>query len=289
MEKVLKGKPVAEKILEESSKEVTDLKKQGITPLLAIVRVGEKKADVGYEKSAIRTAQKAGVKVRKVTLDQKVGQDEYEEVIKNLNEDPLVHGILLLRPLPKSLDEEKASRLLSVDKDVDGTTEGSLAGVFTDSCLGFPPCTAQAVMEMLKYYKIDPQGKRATIIGRSLVVGKPLFMMLLRANATPTLCHTKTRALAGVCQEADILVAASGQREAYGKDYVRPGQVVIDVGINFNEKTGKMTGDMKYDEVLPIVGAITPVPGGVGSVTSSVLMSHVVLSAQRKMKGSTNS
>ena len=282
MGKVLRGKPVAQDLLDHAAKEAGALGERGIRPLLAIVRVGEKEADIRYEKNAVKTAEKAGVIVRKVILEESISQEDLDQALQSLNEDPLVHGILLLRPLPSPLDGERARKLLSPQKDVDGTTDGSLAGVFTGSGEGFSPCTAQAAMEILRFYGIDPRGENAVIIGRSLVVGRPLSMMLLSANATPTLCHTKTRDLPEICRGADILVAASGQGEAYGKEFVHPGQIVLDVGINFNEKTGKITGDMKYEEVLPRVKAITPVPGGVGAVTTAVLISHVVTAATRQ-------
>lgn len=282
MEKVLKGQSVAEKILDQARKDADRLKKKKIEPLLAIVRLGEKEADLRYEKNAIRTAEKAGVGVRKLILEEKIRQGELEQVLEDLNQDPLVHGILLLKPLPPHLDAERARERVLTLKDVDGSTDGSLAGVFTGSGEGFSPCTAQAAMEILRFYGIDLEGKRCVIIGRSLVVGRPLAMLLLSANATPTLCHSKTRDLADLCKGADILIAASGRLKAYGKEFVHPGQVVIDVGINFDPKTGKIAGDMNDEEVFPLVKAITPVPGGVGSVTTAVLISHVVQAAVRQ-------
>ena len=164
---------------------------------------------------------------------------------------------------------------------MDGCTDGSLAGVFTNTKLGFPPCTAQAAMEILDFYGVDCKGKRAAVIGRSLVVGRPAGMMLLHKNATPTICHTKTVDMPAIIREADIVIVCAGQKQAIGKEYFREGQVVIDVGIHFNEATGKLCGDVKFDEAEPIVAAISPVPGGVGSVTTCVLVSHVVEAAKR--------
>ena len=210
-----------------------------------------------------------------------VDSDTFFKTLDELNNDPEVHGILMFRPLPKHLDSEKARKALNPAKDVDGCTDGSLAGVFTNTALGFPPCTAQAAMEILDFYGVDCKGKRAAVIGRSLVVGRPAGMMLMHKNATPTICHTKTVDMPSIIREADIVIVCAGQMETIGKEYFREGQVVIDVGINWNEAKGKLCGDVKFDEVEPIVAAITPVPGGVGSVTTSVIVSHVVEAAKR--------
>jgi methylenetetrahydrofolate dehydrogenase (NADP+)/methenyltetrahydrofolate cyclohydrolase len=190
----------------------------------------------------------------------------------------------MFRPLPKQLDGEKARRMLAPEKDVDGCTDGSLAGVFTNTALGFPPCTAQAAMELLRYYGVDPKGKRVAVIGRSLVIGRPVAMMLMHANATVTVCHTRTVDVPAVTREADIVVAASGQMESVGANYLRPGQIVIDVGIGWNEAKQKLCGDVRAEEAEPIAAALTPVPGGVGSVTSAVLCKHVVEAAKRRIE-----
>ena len=222
-----------------------------------------------------------GVAVKNVVLPADVDSDTFFKTLDDLNNDPAVHGILMFRPLPKHLDSEKARKSLNPAKDVDGCTDGSLAGVFTNTKLGFPPCTAQAAMEILDFYGVDCKGKRAAVIGRSLVVGRPAGMMLMHKNATPTICHTKTVDMPSIIREADIVIVCAGQMETIGAEYFRPGQIVIDVGINWNEAKGKLCGDVKFDEVEPIVAAITPVPGGVGSVTTSVLVSHVVEAAKR--------
>ena len=198
-----------------------------------------------------------------------------------MNKDDNIHGVLLFRPLPKHLNQTEIENALDPAKDVDCMTDGSMSGVFTGKAVGFPPCTPQACMEILDHYGIDCTGKKAVVIGRSLVVGKPAAMMLIKKNATVTVCHTKTVDMPSVAREADILIVAAGRAGVVTKDYVAQGQTVIDVGINVNAE-GKLCGDVAYAEVEPIVDAITPVPGGVGSVTTSVLVGHVVEAAKRK-------
>ena len=200
-----------------------------------------------------------------------------------LNEDSAVHGILLFRPLPPQLDDERARQMLAPGKDVDGCTDGSLAGVFTNTENGFCPCTAQAAMEILDYYGIDCQGRNAVVIGRSLVVGRPAAMLLMHRHATPTICHTKTQKIEEIVKRADIVIVCAGKMESVGSSYFRAGQTGIDVGIGWNEAKGKLCGDVDFDAVEPLVEAITPVPGGVGAVTTSVLVSHVVEAAARSL------
>ena len=224
-----------------------------------------------------------GVEVRNVVLPADVCQEDFDAALEQLNTDDSVHGILMFRPLPKQLDSERARQMLNPAKDVDGCTDGSLAGVFTNTKVGFAPCTAQAAIEILDYYGIDCTGKRAAVIGRSLVVGRPVSMMLMHKNATVTTCHTKTVDMPTVTREADILIVCAGQMESIGAEYVREGQTVVDVGIGWNEEKGKLCGDVKFEEAEPVVGAITPVPGGVGTVTTSVLVSHVVEAAKRTL------
>ena len=281
MAEIWKGKAVADALNEKMIANVTALKEKGVTPTLAILRVGERPDDISYEKGAIKRCDQVGVAVKQVLLPADVDSDTFFKTLDELNNDDAVHGILMFRPLPKHLDGEKARKALNPAKDVDGCTDGSLAGVFTNTPLGFPPCTAQAAMEILDFYGVDCKGKRAAIIGRSLVIGRPVAMMLMHKNATPTICHTRTVDMPSIIREADIVIVAAGQMETIGQEYFKPGQVVVDVGINWNEEKGKLCGDVKFDEVEPIVAAITPVPGGVGSVTTSVLVSHVVEAAKR--------
>lgn len=276
----LLGKEVTASFNEQLKERVNELKKRGIAPLLEIIRVGEDPGDLSYERGAMKRCETIGVSVRNVVLERDVTQEEMLRVIDEANEDPSVHGVLLLRPLPKHLDASMIENRLRPEKDVDCMTDLSMSGVFTGKKLGFAPCTPEAVMEILDHYGIDCCGKRAVVIGRSLVFGKPAAMMLLKKNATVTVCHTKTKDLPSVAREADLLIVAAGRARTVTADYVRPGQVVIDVGINMDEN-GKLCGDVDYDSVESVVAAITPVPGGVGSVTTSVLVSHVVEAASR--------
>ena len=283
MAEILKGAPVTAALNEKMTAEVAALKEQGVIPTLAILRVGERKDDLSYETGAMKRCAAVGVEVRNVVLPADVCQEDFDVALEQLNTDDSVHGILMFRPLPKQLDSERARQMLNPAKDVDGCTDGSLAGVFTNTKVGFAPCTAQAAIEILDYYGIDCTGKRAAVIGRSLVVGRPVSMMLMHKNATVTTCHTKTVDMPTVTREADILIVCAGQMESIGAEYVREGQTVVDVGIGWNEEKGKLCGDVKFEEAEPVVGAITPVPGGVGTVTTSVLVSHVVEAAKRTL------
>ncbi|MBQ1590269.1 MAG: bifunctional 5,10-methylenetetrahydrofolate dehydrogenase/5,10-methenyltetrahydrofolate cyclohydrolase [Oscillospiraceae bacterium] len=284
MAEIWKGAPVAAALSETVAAEAAELTAKGVLPTLAIFRVGERDDDLAYERGAMKRCEKVGVRVKNVVLPADVDSDTFFRTLEALNTDPEVHGILMFRPLPKQLDGEKARRMLAPEKDVDGCTDGSLAGVFTNTALGFPPCTAQAAMELLRYYGVDPKGKRVAVIGRSLVIGRPVAMMLMHANATVTVCHTRTVDVPAVTREADIVVAASGQMESVGANYLRPGQIVIDVGIGWNEAKQKLCGDVRAEEAEPIAAALTPVPGGVGSVTSAVLCKHVVEAAKRRIE-----
>ena len=290
MAKQLLGKEVTAAMNEKLQQRVAALKEKGVTPKLAIVRCGENPSDLSYEKGATSRAELIGVDVVKFLLPEDVTKEALIAQIEAINADDSIHGCLLFRPLPKHLkaDQDEICNHLAACKDIDSMTDLSNAGVFMGKKLGFAPCTPQACMEILDYYGIDCTGKKAVVIGRSLVVGKPAAMMLLGKNATVTVCHAKTVNTAEICRNADIIVSAAGVLNSLTKDYVRPGQVVVDVSINWDEnkinaKGGKggIAGDAKFDEVEPIVEAITPVPGGVGSVTTSVLMKHVVEAAER--------
>ncbi|NMA24415.1 MAG: bifunctional 5,10-methylenetetrahydrofolate dehydrogenase/5,10-methenyltetrahydrofolate cyclohydrolase, partial [Clostridiales bacterium] len=265
---------------EKMTAEVAALKARGINPTLAILRVGERDDDISYEKGAMKRCDTVGVTVKNVVLPADVTQEVLMKNVEALNSDKSVHGVLIFRPLPKHLDEEAVRRALKPEKDVDGITDGSLAGVFTGSGEGYAPCTAQACMEILDFYKVDCKGKRAVVVGRSLVVGKPAAIMLLGRHATVTICHTRTVDMQSIVRNAEIVIVAAGKANAVTKEYLAPGQIVVDVGINMTED-GKLCGDVKFDDAEPIVGAITPVPGGVGTVTTSVLVSHVVEAAKK--------
>lgn len=282
MANVLSGKEVAEALNQKMIADVEALKEKGITPCLAILRIGERDDDISYERGATKRCEKIGVAVKNVLLPADVDQTTLMAAIDDLNKDDSVHGVLMFRPMPEQIDQDAACEALDPAKDIDAVGRGSLATVFVGKGAGYAPCTAQACMEILKHYNIETRGKRAVVIGRSLVIGRPVAMLLMHANATPTICHTKTVDTAAIAKEADILVVAAGVMRSVGAEYVRPGQTVIDVGIHFNEETQKLAGDVKFEEVEPIVENITPVPGGVGSVTTSVLVSHVVDAAKKK-------
>ncbi|MBQ8768047.1 MAG: bifunctional 5,10-methylenetetrahydrofolate dehydrogenase/5,10-methenyltetrahydrofolate cyclohydrolase [Oscillospiraceae bacterium] len=290
MAQKLLGKEVNEAIVAELHARVAALRAKGITPTLAILRVGENPSDLSYEKGATAKAEAVGVEIKKFQLPEDADKAQILALIDRLNADTSVHGVLMLRPLPAHLkaDQNEICNRLDPKKDVDCMTELSNAGVFEGRTgLGFAPCTAAACMEILDHYKIDCTGKNAVVIGRSLVVGKPVAMMLLSRNATVTVCHTKTANTAKICRNADIIISAAGKLKSLTKDFVRPGQVVIDVSMNWDAEKitakgkGGMSGDAVFDEIEPIVAAITPVPGGVGAVTTSVLMKHVVEAAEQ--------
>ena len=283
MAELLKGADVVNALNEKMIKEIEILKGKGVSPALAILRVGERPDDISYEKGATKRCETVGVTVKNVVLPADVTQDELMRNVDALNNDSAVHGVLIFRPLPKHLDEDAVCAALKPEKDVDGITEGSLAGVFTGNGKGFAPCTAQACMEILDYYNIDCKGKRAVVIGRSLVVGKPAAIMLMGKHATVTVCHTRTVDMPAVARNAEILIVAAGKMESITKEYLSPGQTVIDVGINWNDEKGKLCGDVKFDDAEPVAAAITPVPGGVGTVTTSVLVSHVVEAAKNTL------
>ncbi len=279
MAEILKGAPVAKAISQQVALRSAELAQRGITPTLAIVRVGERPDDISYEKGAVKRCDSCGTSVRHVILPADVSQDELISAIRSLNQDDSVHGILMFRPLPRHIDEAAVCDSIAPEKDMDGVTEGSMAGIFSGSGKGYPPCTAQACIEILDHYGVELRGKHAVIVGRSNVIGKPAAMLLLGRNATVTICHTKTADMEAECRRADIIVAAAGKAGVVSADHVSPGQIVLDVGINVTPE-GKLTGDVDFDTVEPIVSAITPVPGGVGSVTTAVLAKHVVEAAE---------
>ena len=281
MAKQLLGKEVTASMHERLKKKVAELNLRGITPQLCMIRVGENAGDISYERGASKRCETIGISYRSVHLPYEVTTQELISVIQEMNQDASVHGVLLFRPLPKHIDQSAVENALDPAKDVDCMTDASLGSVFTGKKLGFPPCTAQACMEILDHYQIDCTGKKAVVLGRSLVIGKPAAMMLLAKNATVTICHTRTEQLSCVTKEADILLVAAGRAGIVNADYVREGQIVIDVGINM-DADGKLCGDVDYQHVEPIVSAITPVPGGVGSVTTSVLAAHVVEAAEKQ-------
>ena len=289
MAKRLLGKEVNEALVAALQGRTAALKEKGVVPTLGIIRLGENPSDLSYEKGATKRAEEVGVAVKNYVLPESATKEEVLAVIDEVNADASVHGVLMFRPLPKHLkaDQDEICNRLAPCKDVDSMTHMSNAGVFEGQDLGYAPCTPAACMEILDHYGIDCKGKNAVVIGRSLVVGKPAAMMLMAKNATVTMCHTKTVNTAEICKNADIIISAAGVLNSLTKDYVREGQIVIDVSMNWNPEKittkgkGGMSGDCVFDEVEPIVEAITPVPGGVGAVTTSVLMKHVVEAAEK--------
>jgi methylenetetrahydrofolate dehydrogenase (NADP+)/methenyltetrahydrofolate cyclohydrolase len=280
MVELLKGALVVDALNERLIQEVVALKAKKIAPTLAIVRVGDRDDDIAYERGAVKRCEKIGVAVRLVTLPESITQDGLLDQLRALNVDDAVHGVLLFRPLPKIFNDDLVRNTLAPEKDIDGITDASLTAVFTGSGVGYPPCTPEACMEILDYFNINPKGKKAVVVGRSLVVGKPAAMMLLHRNATVTICHSHTADMPAVCREAEILIVGIGRAKMVDKAYLSSGQIIIDVGINVLED-GSMCGDVDFEAAKEIVEAITPVPGGVGTVTTSVLVKHVVEAAKK--------
>ena len=276
----LLGKPAADAVNERLKAQIAELEGKGIIPTLAVVRVGAREDDLAYERGIKKKFSDMGCEVTVVELPEDVSQEDLDETVAALDLDNEIHGILLFRPLPKHLTDKNIVNTISSGKDVDCMGNANMAKLFADDKTGFAPCTAQAVMEMIDHYGIDIKGKKVTVIGRSLVIGKPVALMLIAGNATVTVCHTKTADLKAECQAADIIVAAAGKAKMITAEYVRPGQTVIDVGMNVDEE-GKLCGDVDFAGVSEIVDAITPVPRGVGSVTTSVLLANTVTNAAR--------
>jgi len=283
MARILSGKEVAAALNLRLKEEVQALANEHIFPRLATVRVGAREDDISYEKGASKRCANVGVGIENIVLPEDVTQEELLNTINRLNADDSIHGILLFRPLPGHIDDKTVRNSISAEKDIDGITDRSMIGIYSGEDIGFPPCTPQACLEILDHYGIEVAGRNAVVIGRSLVVGKPAAMMLIKRNATVTICHTRTADMPAVVRRADIVIVSAGRAELIGKEYLREGQIVLDVGINVND-AGKLCGDVKYDEAVDVVEAITPVPGGVGTVTTSVLVKHVVEAAKRRLR-----
>ena len=278
----LGGKEVADKIVEDLKIKVEELKGKGISPKLAILRVGARDDDLAYERGVLKRFESADVEVEVTAVDAGISQEELDKTFDGINNDPKVHGILVFRPLPKGLSDEHMRRTIDPGKDSDfmdiRNMENVLAGV-PDSAA---PCTAEAVMALIRHYNIETKGKKVTVVGRSLVIGKPAALLLTTANATVTVCHTKTVNIEEECRNADIIVACCGVAKLIRADYVRAGQIVIDVGMNVDEE-GRLCGDVDYEKISEIADAVTPVPGGVGSITTAILLKHVVDNAGRQV------
>lgn len=281
MADLLLGKPVADAMAADIVARAKALTASGKQPTLAIVRVGERPDDLAYERSAMKRADACGIAVKQFVLPARASTDDVLAAVATVNSDDSIHGCLLFRPLPEGIDERAVCNALDPAKDIDGITRGSLATLLAGTGEGFAPCTAAACIDILDHYGIDPQGKKAVVLGRSLVIGKPVALMLLARNATVTVCHSRTQDLASAVRDADIVVCATGRARAYGADLFAPGQTVLDVGINFDDE-GNLCGDADFDAVESVVSAITPVPRGVGSVTTVAMLRNVVIAAERR-------
>jgi methylenetetrahydrofolate dehydrogenase (NADP+)/methenyltetrahydrofolate cyclohydrolase len=282
MTEILSGKEVVADISAHNIEVCQKLKKQGINPCLAIIRVGQNVDDLYYENTIIANCEKTGIHCRCINLPENVGQTELSNEIRQVSGDPDVHAIFFFCPLPKGLDEQAARAQIAPEKDIDSLTKTNAGKIYLGEADGFAPCTPAAIMEILHHYKLPVAGKHAVVVGRSLVVGKPLAMLLLQENATVTICHSKTENLDQICKNADILIAAVGRAKMLGEAAVNPNQIVIDVGINADpENPNKICGDVDFEKVSQKVQAITPVPGGVGTVTTAVLLKHCLQAAKR--------
>lgn len=278
---VLKGAPVAEALSEQLKTRIAALAERGVVPCLGMIRIGERPGDLSYERSATKRCESLGIKLEKHVLPAGVTEEELISLIEKMNDDRAIHGILFFRPLPAEMDARRVCDAIAPEKDVDGITSRSMAAVYAGEEHAFFPCTAQAVIEMLRYYKIPVCGKRAVVVGRSLVTGRPAALLLLREHATVTVCHTRTADLKAMTREADIIVTATGHINTVTAAHLRSGQVVIDIGINYDKIRQKLCGDVDHDAAEQIVDAISAVPGGIGAVTSTILASHVVEAAER--------
>ena len=290
MAELLSGTEVSRSLDERTAKKAEMLRRRGVVPKLVIVRCGENPSDLSYERGAMKRAEALGVRTHRIVLGDQATKEELLQVIRELNADTGVHGVLLFRPLPKHLAafESVICNALDPEKDVDSMTDISHAGVYENREIGFPPCTPEAVIKILDHYGIEPAGRRVAVIGRSLVVGKPVAMMLMARHATVTVCHTRTADVPGITREADIVVSSAGVLRSLTREHVREGQVIIDVSINWDpskkDGRGGIAGDADFEEVEKVVKAITPVPGGVGAVTTSVLIEHVVRAAAKTVR-----
>ena len=276
---IIKGAQVAEAVSAETLKRAEALRLKGIEPCLAVIRVGEDGSQLAYERGALKRMDKCGINCRVCAFDENISQEDFENEFKKINDDNSVRGILLLQPLPKTLSVEPIKDIINPLKDVDAVSPVNMYKILANDKTGYAPCTAEGVMEILDWMGTDLKGKKCKVIGRSMIVGKPLGLLLLARDATVTYCHSKTIELAKETKDADVLIAAAGSAKLVGADFVNENMTVIDVGVNVDEN-GNMCGDVDFEAVEPIVANITPVPGGTGAVTTSVLAKHVVKAAE---------
>ena len=279
MAELLKGAPVAAAIAEDLSARIAALKEKGVLPKLAVIRLGERGGDLFYERAVLRYAGKVGAECLSFVMEETTPQEELIALIEHINEDDAIHGCLLLRPVPKHMDAAAVCEALRPEKDLDGMDTRALGALFAGQKGAFAPCTACSCLEILEHYQIPLEGARVVVLGRSLVIGKPVSQLLLAKNATVTVCHSRSRDLPTLCREADVLIAAIGKPGFVGADFLREGQVVLDVGASMVD--GVMCGDVDFAAAEGLVRAITPVPGGVGAVTTATLFKHLVEAAER--------
>ncbi len=282
MAKLLSGIEVSQALRERAARGVAQLRERDVTPTMGIVRVGERPADVSYERGATRFAQSLGVAISRTLLPEQVSRRELSQVLQEVNENERIHGCLLFRPLPAHLNVPEVLSVLAPEKDIDAMTDASMGGLVFQGTAGFPPCTAAACLELLEHYKVELKGKNIVIVGTGVTVGMPTAILLMNRGATVSACNifTHPARLKELCQGADIIISAAGKAGLIGREHVRPGQVVVDVGVSPGPD-GKLHGDVDFDAVEPVVEAITPMPGGVGAVTSAVLSAHTVKAALR--------
>ncbi|MBD5586643.1 bifunctional 5,10-methylenetetrahydrofolate dehydrogenase/5,10-methenyltetrahydrofolate cyclohydrolase [Clostridium botulinum] len=280
MTKILYGNEVVLKIKEDLNLRIDKLKEKNIIPKLAILRMGNKPDDIAYERSIIKSCEKLNIETKVEELNEDILEEDFLKLMESLNNEKEIHGILVFRPYPKHLNENTINSSIALNKDVDCMHPLNLERIFEGDLNGFMPCTPEAVIEILKYYDIDLKGKNIVIINRSMVVGKPLSMMVLSNNATVTICHSKTIDLPSITKKADIVVTAIGKAKLIKEEYFNEDSIVMDVSINVDEN-GKLCGDVDFENVKEKVGAITPVPKGVGSVTTTLLLKHIVDAAER--------
>ena len=280
MARILYGQPVVDSIKSDLTERVRILKEKGVSPGLAILRAGERPDDIAYENRLSSMCEMLGIRYRTVEVNRSISQYDLSSALDRLNRRSDVHGIIVFRPLPDHIDDDLICDLISVDKDIDCMNPDNLKGLFTGRNKAFAPCTAEAVIELLKFYKYPLDGANVAIINRSTVIGKPLTLLFLNENSTVMICHSHTRNIKRITRSADIVVTGTGKGEYFGPDYVSPGTVVVDVGINFKED-GTMTGDVDFEEVCKKAAAVTPVPKGIGGVTSVILLRHIIESAEK--------
>ncbi len=280
---VIKGIEVVKAMKQDCAARVHKLKDEGRTPCMAIVRIGAREDDLAYERTAVKRCESMEIDCKVFEFPQDISSDEFMESFAQINNDSAIHGIMIFRPFPKQIDEKKVVEVMKPDKDIDGMTDENLVKIFKGDETGFAPCTAEAVIKILDFADIDLTGKNVALVGRSLVVGKPLLMMLIKRNATVTICHTRTKNISSICKNADIVIAAAGQAKMVTAEFVGDEAIVIDVGINVDEM-GQLYGDVDFENVSAIADIITPVPGGVGTVTTALLAEHVIRACEYSIK-----